>query len=125
MILREPGANEMIPSVMKEGKVVKEFEPDFFIVQAGHGVPKTQKDYNILKNYDFPTPNRGKAPARQDFKTYLARHKGEPSQRRLACFSLLIYIADVLDINTALAIAEKVAKEEPLDSALVELLESM
>ena len=26
MILREPGPNEMIPSVVKEGKTVKEFE---------------------------------------------------------------------------------------------------
>lgn len=44
----------MIPSVVKEGKNVKEFEPDFFIVSVGNGQPKTKKDYNILKNYDFP-----------------------------------------------------------------------
>lgn len=37
MILREPASNEMIPSVLMEGKTVKEFEPDFFIVSLGNG----------------------------------------------------------------------------------------
>jgi nuclear protein localization protein 4 homolog len=60
MILREAGSNELIPSCMKEGKVVKEFEPEFFIVSLAHGQPKTKKDFNILKNYDFPVYNRGK-----------------------------------------------------------------
>jgi len=64
MVLRDPGPNEMIPSVVKEGKTVKEFEPDFFIVSLAHGQPKGKKDYNILKNYDFPPANRGKAQTR-------------------------------------------------------------
>lgn len=68
MVLREPGENEMIPSVVMEGKPVKEFEPDFFIVSLSNGQPKTKKDYNILKNYDFPVRNRtGKLPVRKDF----------------------------------------------------------
>lgn len=37
MVLREEGKNEKIPSVLKEGKPVKEFEPDFFIVSLAHG----------------------------------------------------------------------------------------
>jgi nuclear protein localization family protein 4 len=53
MTLREPATNEMIPSIVREGKPVKEFEPDFFIVSLAHGQPKGKKDYNILKNYDF------------------------------------------------------------------------
>jgi nuclear protein localization family protein 4 len=60
MVLREPGPNEMIPSVLKEGKPAKEFEPDFFIVSLAHGQPKGLKDYNILKNHDFPVMNRDK-----------------------------------------------------------------
>jgi hypothetical protein len=68
MILREPGPNEMIPSVVKEGKPAKEFEPDFFIVSIGHGQPRTKKDYNIMKNFDFPVYNRGgKVPTKRDF----------------------------------------------------------
>ena len=80
MVLREPAENEMIPSVVMEGKPVKEFEPDFFIVSLSNGQPKTKKDYNILKNYDFPVRNRGgKAATRKDFQDYIKRHKGEPS----------------------------------------------
>jgi len=68
MVLREAGPNEMIPSVVKEGKPAKEFEPDFFIVSLAHGQPKGKKDYNILKNYDFPVYNRGgKVPTKKDF----------------------------------------------------------
>ena len=37
MVLREPSPNEMIPSVIMEGKTVKEFEPDFFIVNVANG----------------------------------------------------------------------------------------
>jgi nuclear protein localization family protein 4 len=80
MVLREAGPKEMIPSVVKEGKPAKEFEPDFFIVSLGHGQPKTKKEYNILKNYDFPLYNRGKTnPTKRDFQDFLKRHKGEPS----------------------------------------------
>ena len=87
MILREPPPNEMVPSVIKEGKPVKEFEPDFFIVSLAHGQPKSQKDYNYLKNYDFPVVNRNeKKITKQDFQKYIKGHKGEPSQRKYACF---------------------------------------
>ncbi len=58
MVLREGDENEIIPSVVKGGKSVKEFEPDFFIVSLAHGQPKEHLDFNILKNYDFPMPNR-------------------------------------------------------------------
>ena len=125
MVLREPGPNEMIPSVVREGKPVKEFEPDFFIVSLAHGQPKANKDYRILKNYDFPAFNRSKPPTRQDYKDYLKRHKGEPSQRKFACFNLLIYLAEMMDVHTAMTIANHVAEEKPLDPALVELLESI
>jgi nuclear protein localization family protein 4 len=68
MVLREPGENEMIPSVVMEGKTVKEFEPEFFIVSLSNGQPKGKKDYNILKNYDFPIKNRtSKVPNKKDF----------------------------------------------------------
>ena len=37
MVLREPAENEMIPSVVTQGKPVKEFDPDFFIVSLANG----------------------------------------------------------------------------------------
>lgn len=109
MILREGSPNEMIPSVLKEGKPAKEFEPDFFIVSLAHGQPKSQNDYNILKNYDFSVQNRGKKVERKDFKDYLKRHKSEPSQRRFANFHLLVYLSEMMDVDTAQTIAHNVA----------------
>jgi len=51
-----------------EGKPAKEFEPDYFIVSLANGQPKGKKDYNYLKNYDFPVRNRiKKAIGKQDF----------------------------------------------------------
>jgi NPL4 family len=58
MVLREPKENEMIPSVVMEGKPAKEFEPDYFIVSLSNGQPLGKKDYSYLKNYDFPVKNR-------------------------------------------------------------------
>jgi hypothetical protein len=37
----------------------------------------------------------------------------------------MLYIADLLDIDTALAIAQNIGQEKALDPGLVELLESM
>jgi len=53
MAVREAEENEMIPSVIKEGKAVKTFDPEFFIVSISHGQPKEMQEFNILKNYDF------------------------------------------------------------------------
>ena len=50
--------DDMVPSILMEGKAKTEFDPDFFIVQLGHGQPKADQDFNILKNYDFPVENR-------------------------------------------------------------------
>ena len=62
MVVRQVGNNEMAPTIIREGKTVTEFEQDFFIVSVAHGKPKDIKDYNIMKNYDFPVMNRGKPP---------------------------------------------------------------
>lgn len=87
MVLREAKENEMIPSVVMEGKTVKEFDPDYFIVSLANGQPLGKKDYNIIKNYDFPVRNRtSRLPNKKDFQDYIRRHKGEPSQRKYACF---------------------------------------
>lgn len=46
------------------------------------------------------------------------------SFERFACFQSLIYLSEMLDVDTALAIGRSVANEKNVDSALVELLES-
>ena len=43
---------------------------------------------------------------------------------RFASFQSLIYLADMLDVDSALTVARCVAEERDVDSAMVELLES-
>lgn len=115
----------MVPSVLTQGKTVKECEPEFFIVSLAHGQPTHEKDYNVLKIHDFPAKNRDKPATHNEFQGYLKKYKAEKSERKFANFQLLLYIADLLDIDTANAIAQNVAEERPLDGALVELLTSI
>ena len=104
---------------------MKEFEPEFFIVTMSHGQPAPTTDYGILKLYDFPATNRGQPATRAEFKGYLKKYKSEPTERRFANFHLLIFIADLLDVDTALTLAQSVAAEKPIEDFLIELMESM
>lgn len=123
MILRTPGPNEAMPSVLQEGKPATEFELDFFIVSLNHGSMKEGKDFNICKFYDFPVANRSVSRSGKDFKDYIKRHKSDPATRRYACFHFLVYLAERLDPDTAFSIASAMAEEKAIDPALVELLE--
>jgi len=90
-----------------------------------HGQPAATSDYGVLKIHDFPATNRGPSATHLEFKGYLKKYKSEPSERRFANFHLLLFIAELLDVDTAIAIAHNVAEEKPMDATLVELLESM
>ena len=95
----------MVPTILTKGKTVKEIEPEFFIVSLAHGQPSHSKDYNILKIHDFPAKNRDKPATQADFSGYLKKYKAEKSERKFANFQLLLYLADMLDLDTAVAIA--------------------
>ena len=127
MIIREPKSDEAMPAVLREGAPVKEFEPDFFLVSLAHGQPnENNTKFNVLKRYDFPVMNRfGKKASPNDFKSFMQGSKGQKNNyERFACFQALLYLSEMLDIDTALAIGRSVAHEKNVDSALVELLES-
>ena len=61
---------------------------------------------SLLKIRDFPSYNRGPPARHVEFKTYLKKHKSEPPELRFADFNLLLYIAEILDIDTSIKIAE-------------------
>ena len=75
-----------------------------------------------MKICDFPAFNRGPPPKHAEFKGYLTKNKGEPLDRRFADFNLLLYIAEILDPQTAVTMAQCIANELPLDAELVSLL---
>lgn len=123
--VRTPEENEMIPNIIKSGKTVKEFDPEFFIVSLAHGQPKDAKDYSILKNYDFLAQNRQFKPNKNDLKSYINAHKSEDSTRKFANFQFLLHLISLLDIDTVCAIGNKIADGEPLEDFLVELVENL
>ena len=43
---------------------------------------------------------------------------------RFACFQSLLYLSEMLDVDSALTVARCVADERDIDPAMVELLES-
>ena len=128
MIIREPAREEAMPAVLRQGASVKEFEPDFFLVQLSSGRPnENNTNFNVLKRYDYPVKNRfDKKQTQNDLKQFLASSKGLKCQyERFACFQALLHIGDMLDVETAITIGQCVANERALDPAIVELLESL
>lgn len=127
MAVRKPKANEAMPAVLREGSGVTEFETDFMIVSLAHGQPnENNTQFNILKRFDYPVMNRfGKEQTQNDFTNFLRGSKGlKTSHERFACFNFLLHLSKVMDVDTAITIATNVVDEKPIDSALVELLET-
>lgn len=125
LMARQTDENEMVPTIVQEGKPVKQFDPEFFIVTLPNGMPKNAKEYSILKNYDFLAANRQMKPNKNDVKNYIRAHKSDNSSEKFANFNFLLYIIKELDIDTVCVIAEKIAKEEQIDDFLVELVENL
>lgn len=73
LVIREPGPNEAVPAILREGTGVKEFEVDFMLISLAHGQPNANNTkFNVLKRYDYPVMNRfGKNPTQSDFKSFL------------------------------------------------------
>jgi hypothetical protein len=56
----------------------------------------------------------------------LSSSKGlKNNYERVACFQFLIHLAEIMDKDTAMVVANHVAKEENIDPSLIELFESM
>ena len=124
MVLREPGEAEMMPTIITAGKNVKAFEPDFFIVSLAYGQPAETTNHSILKIYDFPVKNREAPATPQEFSGYMKKYAAEPSEKMFANFQLLLYLADFMDMDTAIGVAANIAEETPLDPALIDLFKS-
>lgn len=108
MKIRDPSVKEAMPAVLREGTGVTEFEPDFFLVSLSHGQPNEDNmNFNILKRYDYPVMNRfKKAQTQQDMKNFMKGSQGQKnSYQRFACFHFLMHLADMIDVETAMAVA--------------------
>lgn len=89
-----------------------------------HGNTDESKDYSYLKIREFPAPNRGSPPTIAEFKGYLKKYKTEPLNRKFADFNLLLFIAELIDVPTAVNLAKSVICGIPLDKEIYEWFET-
>ena len=70
-----------------------------------HGLPRADCDYNILKVFDFPARNRDTPATPADFSGYLKKYAADPTEKIFANFQLLLYLSELMDVDTALTCA--------------------
>jgi nuclear protein localization family protein 4 len=121
--VREPlDSNDILPSLVVEGKPVKSVQPEFFVVNVAHGQPKDNK-FAVIKHAEFPVENRMSPQKPGDIRTYLNKYKKEPSYQKFADFHLLVYIMKLIDIETACVVAQQVRDEKDIDPGMVDFIE--
>jgi len=61
--------------------------------------------------------------SKRDMGNYLKKYAYLPTHERFANFSVLMFIANMLDIDTAIAIANSVARREKISDDIVNWIE--
>ena len=107
---------EALPGFISGGKSVTTFEPQFLLVKIGHGSSKSNK-FAYLKKAEFPAKHQQGA-TKKDLKEYLKKNRHKPAHVKYGDFNLLIYLADLMDIQTALSLANSVQHEGPVEQIL-------
>lgn len=105
LVVRTPEPNELVPAFLQEGSPVTSVPPEFFVVNVAHGQPAHENDYNIMKSYDFPVRNRESPATPAHFTGYLKKYSSDPTEKIFANFQLLLYLAELMDVDTALTCA--------------------
>ena len=112
---------EKMPSFINQDKAVTEFEPEFLLVNIGHGTSQDHR-FSILKNAEFPARGRKKITV-SDLKAYMQRYKSKPAFTKYGDFNFLLYIAEEFDLETARTLGHAVLKEEKTLQILDEMIE--
>lgn len=120
LVKRKPNDKELLPTIMCENKPSEEFQPEWFIVNLGCGMPT--KTMNVIEHSDFPVWNRNVEPTKNDIKSYLQKHRNEPSHKKFSNFHLLIAIAHIIDIESACVIAKSVSNKAEVPRNIIDLL---
>ncbi|EDO06559.1 nuclear protein localization protein 4 (NPL4) family protein [Babesia bovis T2Bo] len=124
--MRQPtNKNEVLPQIIESGKEVTSFDPSWFVIRVNDSAPINPN--SIFKYSDFPRENRTIRPITPDavkkfFSSRLAEGLETSDANIFSDFHLLIYMARVLDVETALAICDALLGKTTLDPIMVELL---
>jgi nuclear protein localization family protein 4 len=123
--LRKALPGELLPDVLAAGKSASnEFDPDWFVVKVNSGAPVKPKSFFIHSH--FPRENRpGQPQLRSDIKRYLSKcSSSEPNWSKLSDFHLLLYVANLFDVETAKVICEGVRERKPISDDLFDLIQA-
>ena len=120
-MVKRPGTDhDLLPTIMCENKPSEEFQPEWFIVSLGCGIPT--KSMTILQHNDFPVENRERRIGKPELKEYLSKHRNEPMWRRCSNFHFLFHLAKELDVESALVAAQCVEAESRFPEGLEEII---
>jgi nuclear protein localization family protein 4 len=114
-------ANELLPTVLESYKEVKRFDPDWFVVRVNQSTPLKPKSF--FKHSHFSRENRVNSLSVDYFQPrYFS--PGEKSYEKFSDFHLLLFIAEFIDIDTALVICDCIRDSVEIDEDLQELVKS-
>ncbi|CAE8635836.1 unnamed protein product, partial [Polarella glacialis] len=117
--------NEIIPEFLVEGKESKKIATDFFVVRVNDTAPK--KHVRLFTHAEFPRENRQTHPQRrEDLKKYFNKiPKSEPSWSRFADFHLILYIAQEIDVDTAVIIGNCVRDRTEIPEGIMMIINQL
>jgi nuclear protein localization family protein 4 len=112
---------ELLPSVLQEYKDVKEFDADWLVVKVNHSAPV--KPRSFFKFSHFPRENRSNTltGAASYFRQI---PRGTPTWQQFSDFHLLLFIAKMIDFDTAAGIAASVRDKTEVADGFVELVKA-
>eukprot|EP00929_Paragymnodinium_shiwhaense_P009953 TRINITY_DN114388_c0_g1_i1.p1 TRINITY_DN114388_c0_g1~~TRINITY_DN114388_c0_g1_i1.p1 ORF type:complete len:512 (+),score=144.59 TRINITY_DN114388_c0_g1_i1:161-1696(+) len=125
LVLRQANKNELIPQFLVESKPTDKILTDFFVVRVNDTTPKKLR--SMFTHADFPRENRPTHPQRRDdLKRYFKKRDAkEASWSRFADFHLILYIAQELDIETALTICECVQNRTEIPEGIRMIIDQL
>ena len=86
------------------------------LVKIAHGSSRSNK-FAYLKGSGFPVKHHEGA-TKKDLKEHMKTNKHKPSHIKYGDFNLLVYIADTIDMGTAIALGNAVQTEDKVPEAL-------
>ncbi len=89
-------------------------------MKIASGVSKTNK-FAILKNNEFPTPNRG-GIKKSIHREYLNKNFKKPCSIKYGDLNLLVFLCDLIDTQTANELARRIESSSQIDPSVDELI---
>ena len=120
LVKRKVDEKTLLPTIMCENRACEEFQPEWFIVNVGCGMPK--KSMTILQHSDFSVWNRNTVITKNDIKVYLTKYRNEPTFKKFSNFHLLVAISNIIDLDSAIAIARCVKNKEEVPKEIISLI---